>query len=131
MIDIALDIAADCPVEPAAITKLVEGLIVDAVTEDVQQKLAAYADPETGERAGFAVTGSLAEGLEFEFRASSLELVELVRDRFGAYGPLQGGALEVRVSGPTLATLRLSFSGPSELVALVERKLQKGGLVPH
>jgi hypothetical protein len=59
MIDIEFAIDADCPVAADEIHKLVEALIVDAITDDMQRRLAAYIDPTTGERAN-SVTSSLA-----------------------------------------------------------------------
>ena len=129
MIDIEFAIAADCPVAPDEIHKLVEALIVDAITDDMQRQLAAYVDPATGERANLTVTGSLRDGLDFSFGASSLELVELVRERFGDYALLKGGALAVRVTGPSLDALRFVFSGAPALVELIERRLAQGPLV--
>jgi hypothetical protein len=128
MIEIEFAIAADCPVAPDDIRKLVEALIVDAITDDMQRQLAAYVDPATGERANLAVTGSLRDGLDFSFGASSLELVELVRERFSDYAPVKGGALAVQVAGPSLGTLRFAFSGEPALVALIERRLAQGPL---
>lgn len=128
MIEIELAIAADCTAAPDEIRKLVEALIVDAIADDMQRQLAAYVDPATGERATLAVTGSLQDGLDFSFSASSLELVELVRARFSDYAPLKGGALGVRVAGPSLASLRFAFSGEPALVALIENRLARGPL---
>jgi hypothetical protein len=128
MIDIEFAIAADCPVAPDEIHRRVEALIVDAITDDMQRQLAAYVDPATGERANLAVTGSLHGGLDFSFGASSLELVELVRERFSDYAPLKGGALTVQVTGPSLGELRFAFSGAQALVELIERRLAQGPL---
>jgi hypothetical protein len=128
MIDIEFAIAADCPVAPDEIHKLVEALIVDAITDDMQRRLAAYVDPTTGERANLTVTGSLRDGLDFSFGASSLDLVELVRERFSDYAPLKGGALALQVTGPSLGELRLAFSGAPALVELIERRLAQGPL---
>jgi hypothetical protein len=129
MIDIEFAIDADCPVAPDEIHKLVEALIVDAITDDMQRQLVAYVDPATGERANLTVTGSLRDGLDFSFGASSLELVELVRERFGDYAVLKGGALSVRVTGPSRYALRFVFSGAPALVELIERRLAQGPLV--
>jgi hypothetical protein len=128
MIDIEFAIAADCPVAPDEIHRLVEALIVDAITDDMQQRLAAYVDPATGERANLTVTGNLREGLDFSFGASSLELVELVRERFSDYAPLKGGALAVQVSGLSPGALRFVFSGAPTLVEVIERRLAQGPL---
>jgi len=128
MIDIEFSIAADCPVAPAEIRKRVEALVVDAIANDVQRQLASYVDPATGERANLTVTGSLRDGLDFSFGASSLELVELVRERFSDYAPLRGGTLAVQVTGPSLAELRFAFSGAPALVELIERRLAQGPL---
>ena len=128
MIDIEFVIAADCPVAPDDIRLRVEALVIDAIADDVQQRLAAYADPATGERASLSITGNLRDGLDFSFGASSLDLVELVRARFGNYAALKGGSLAVQVSGPSLAELRLAFSGAPALVALMERRLVHGPL---
>jgi hypothetical protein len=128
MIDIDFAIAADCPVALGEIHKVVEALIVDAITDDMQRRLAAYVDPTTGERANLTVTGSLRDGLDFSFGASSLDLVELVRERFGDYAPLKGGALAVRVTGPSIGELRFVFNGTPALVELIERRLAHGPL---
>ena len=128
MIDIAFSIAADCPVSPDEIRKLVESQIVDAIADDLRQQLVAYVDPATGERANLTITGNLRDGLDFSFGASSLDLVEMVRARFRDYAPLKGGALTVQVAGSSLAALRFSFSGAPALVALVERWLARGQL---
>ncbi len=128
MIDIEFAIAADCTAAPEEIRKLVEALVVDAVADDVRRQLAAYIDPATGERANLTITGSLRDGLDFSFGASSLDLVELVRERFSDYAPLKGGTLVVRVSGPSLGALRFAFSGAPALVDLVERRLAQGPL---
>jgi hypothetical protein len=128
MIEIEFAIAANCTVAPDQIRRLVEALIVDAITDDMQRQLAAYVDPATGERANLTVTGSLCDGLDFSFGASSLELVELVRERFSNYAPLKGGALAVQVSGPSLGALRLAFSGEPALVELIGRRLAQGPL---
>jgi len=128
MIDIEFSIAADCPVAPEEIHKLVEALVVDAIADDVQRQLAAYIDPATGERANLTITGSLRDGLDFAFGASSLDLVELVRARFSDYAPLKGGALAVQVAGPSLGELRFAFSGAPALVELIERRLARGPL---
>lgn len=126
MIDIEFVIAADCEVAPEEIRKLVEGLIVDAVADDVRQQLAALVDPETGEHAELAIKGSLGDALDFEFSASSLELVEMARRRFGDYAPLAEGHLKVAVSGRSRADLRFGFAGSPALVAIVERRLRRG-----
>ena len=128
MIDIEFSIAADCPVAPDEIRTRVEALVVDAIADDVQRQLASYVDPATGERANLTVTGSLRDGLDFSFGASSLELVELVRERFSGYAPLIGGALGVQVTGPSLAELRFAFSGAPALIELIERRLAQGPL---
>ena len=128
MIDIEFTIAADCPVAPEVIRKRVEALVVDAIADDVQRQLAAYADPATGERANLTITGSLRDGLDLSFGATSLDLVELVRARFSDYAPLKGSALAVRVAGPSLGELRFSFSGAPALVELIERRLARGPL---
>jgi len=128
MIDIEFSIAEDCPVAPDEIRKRVEALVVDVIADDVQRQLAFYVDPATGERANLTVTGSLRDGLDFSFGASSLELVELVRERFSDYAPLIGGALAVQVTGPSLAELRFAFSGAPALVELIERRLAQGPL---
>lgn len=128
MIDIEFAIAADCPVAPDDVHKRVEALIVDAVADDMQRQLAAYVDPTTGERANLTISGSLRTGLDFSFGASSLELVELVRERFCDYAPLKGGALVVQVTGPSLGELRFVFSGAPALVQLIERRLARGPL---
>ena len=129
MIDIEFSIAADCPVAPDEIRTRVEALVVDVIADDVQRQLASYVDPATGERANLTVTGSLRDGLDFSFGASSLELVELVRERFSGYAPLIGGAaLAVQVTGPSLAALRFAFSGAPALVELIERRLAQGPL---
>ncbi len=128
MIDIEFSIAADCPVAPDEIRTRVEALVVDVIADDVQRQLASYVDPATGERANLTVTGNLHDGLDFFFGASSLELVELVRERFSGYAPLIGGALAVQVTGPSLAALRFAFSGAPTLVELIERRLAQGPL---
>jgi len=128
MIDIEFGIAADCPVAPDEIRKRVEALVVDAIADDVQRQLAAYVDPATGERASLTITGSLRDGRDFFFGASSLDLVELVLQRFSDYAPLKGGSLVVAVSGPSLGKLRLAFSGAPALLALIERRLAQGSL---
>jgi hypothetical protein len=128
MIDIEFAIDADCPAAADEIRKRVEALIVDAIADDMQRRLAAYVDPATGERANLTITGSLRDGLDFSFGASSLELVELVRERFGDYAPLKGGALTVQVTGPSLGELRFAFSGAPALVELIERRLAQGPL---
>ena len=128
MIDIEFAIDADCPVTPDKIHKLVEALIVDAIADDMQRQLAAYVDPTTGERANLTITGSLRDGLDFSFGASSLELVELVRERFSDYAALKGGALAVQITGPSLGELRFAFSGAPALVELIERRLAQGPL---
>src|SRR5215470_17498154 len=115
MIDIELAIAADCPVAPNEIRRLIEALVVDAIADDVQRRLAAYVDPAAGERANLTITGNLRDGLDFSFGASSLELVELVRERFGDYEPLKGGALAVQATGPSVGELRFAFSGAPAL----------------
>ena len=128
MIDIEFAIAADCPVAPDDIRKLVEAQVVDAIADDLGRQLAGYIDPATGERANLTVTGNLRDGLDFSFAASSLDLTELVRERFSDYAPLKGGALAVQVAGPSLAELRFAFSGAPALVALIERRLAHGPL---
>jgi hypothetical protein len=128
MIDIEFAIAADCPVPPDDIRRLVEAQVVDAIADDLQRQLAAYVDPATGERANLTITGNLRDGLDFSFGASSLDLVELVRERFSDYAPLKGGTLTVQVAGPSLAALRFAFSGAPALVALIERRLAHGPL---
>jgi hypothetical protein len=128
MIDIEFAIDADCPVAADEIHKLVEALIVDAITDDMQRRLAAYVDPTTGERANLTVTGSLRDGLDFSFGASSLDLVELVRERFSDYAPLKEGALAVQIAGPSLGELRFVFTGAPALVELIERRLAQGPL---
>ena len=128
MIEIELAIAADCTVAPDEIRELVETLIVDAITDDMQRNLAAHVDPATGERANLAVAGSLRDGLDFSFSASSLDLVELVRARFSDYAALKGGALAVRVAGLSRGTLRFAFSGEPALVELIENRLAQGPL---
>jgi hypothetical protein len=128
MIDIELAIAEDCPVPPDDIRKLVEAQVVDAIADDLQRQLAGYIDPAAGERANLTITGNLRDGLDFAFGASSLDLVELVRERFSDYAPLKGGALAVQVAGPSLAELRFAFSGAPGLVALIERWLAHGPL---
>lgn len=128
MIDIEFSIAADCPVAPDEVRRQVEALVVDAIADDVRRRLAAYADPATGERANLAIAGNLRDGLDFSFGASSLELVELVRARFGDYAPLKGGAIAVQVSGPSRGELRFAFSGAPALVELIERRLAHGPL---
>jgi hypothetical protein len=128
MIEIEFAIAADCTVAPEEIRKRVEALIVDAITDDMQRQLAAYVDPTTGERANLTVTGSLRDGLDFSFGGSSLDLVELVRERFGDYAPLKGGTLSVQVTGPSLGALRFAFDGAPALVDIIERRLAQGSL---
>jgi hypothetical protein len=128
VIDIEFAIAADCPVAPEEIRARVEALVVDAIADDVQRQLAPYADPATGERANLTITGSLRDGLDLSFGATSLDLVELVRARFSDYAPLKGSALAVRVAGPSLGELRFSFSGAPALVELIERRLARGPL---
>ena len=129
MIDIEFAIAADCPVAPTEIRKLVEALVVDAIADDVRRRLAAYIDPATGEHANLTIAGNLRDGLDFSFGATSLDLVELVRERFSDYAPLKGGALAVQLSGPSLGELRFAFSGAPALVELIERRLAQGPLV--
>lgn len=128
MIDIELAIAADCEVAAEDIRQRVEALVVDAVADDIRGRLAAYEDPATGERASLAITGNLRDGLDFTFGASSLDLVELVRERFADYAPLESGTLKVQIGGRSLGKLRFAFSGPPALVALVERRLRQGPL---
>jgi hypothetical protein len=126
MLDIAIIVAPDCPVDPARIRDRVEPLIVDAIADDLRERLAAYEDPVTQERANLVIKGNLRDGLEFAFDATSLDLVELVRAQFADYAPLTGGALSVTASGPSLEELRFTFSGPPELVAVINRRLMKG-----
>ena len=128
MIDIEFVIAADCPVAPGEIRQRVEALVVDAIADDVQRQLAAYIDPATGERANLTITGNLRDGLDLSFRATSLDLVELVRTRFSDYAPIRGGALAAQVAGPSLGKLRFAFSGAPALVELIERRLARGPL---
>jgi hypothetical protein len=128
MIDIEFAIGADCPVAPDEIRKRVEALVVDAIVGDMQRRLAAYIDPATGERANLTVTGNLRDGLDFSFGASSLDLVELVRQRFSDYAPLKGGTLAVQVTGPSLRELRFVFGGAPALVEIIERRLARGPL---
>jgi len=128
MIDIEFAIATDCTVALEEIHKLVEALVVDAIADDVQRQLAAYIDPATGERANLTITGSLRDGLDLSFGATSLDLVELVRARFSDYEPLKGGVLAVQVAGPSLGELRFAFSGAPALVELIERRLARGPL---
>jgi hypothetical protein len=128
VIDVEFAIAADCAVAPEEIHKRVEALVIDAIADDVQRRLAAYIDPATGERATLAITGSLRDGLDLSFGASSLDLVELVRARFSDYAPLKGGTLAVRVAGSSLGELRFAFSGAPALVELIERRLARGPL---
>jgi hypothetical protein len=128
MIDLEFAISPECEVAPEKLRQIVEALVVDAIADDVRERLAAYEDPATGERATLAVKGSLRDGLDFTFGASSLDLVELVRDRFSDYAPLKGGTLQVQIGGRALADLRFAFSGPPALVAVVERRLRQGPL---
>jgi hypothetical protein len=128
MIDIEIIVAPDCPVDAGRIRDRVEPLIVDAIADDLREQLAAYEDPVTRERANLVIKGNLRDGLEFAFDATSLDLVELVRAQFADYAPVAGGGLSVTVSGPSLEELRFTFSGPPDLVAVVNRLLMKGRL---
>jgi hypothetical protein len=128
MIVLEIVIAGDCPVDAGGIRDRLEPLIVDAIADDLRERLAAYEDPATSERANLVIKGNLRDGLEFAFNATSLDLVELVRAQFADYAPLAGGGLSVAVSGPSLEELRFTFSGPPDLVAVVNRRLRKGPL---
>jgi hypothetical protein len=128
MIVLEITVAEDCPVDANRIRDRLEPLIVDAIADDLRQRLAAYEDPATRERANLVIKGNLRDGLEFAFNATSLDLVELVRAKFADYAPLAGGHLCVTVAGPSLEELRFAFSGPPELVAVVSRWLRNGSL---
>jgi hypothetical protein len=128
MIDLEITIGEGCLVDADRIRDRLEALIVDAIADDLRQRLAAYADPATGERANLPIKGNLRDGLEFAFGATSLDLVELVRDKFADYTPLAAATLRVTVTGPSLDRLQFAFSGPAELVAVVARRLEKGPL---
>jgi hypothetical protein len=128
MIVLEIIVAEDCPVDAGGIRDRLEPLIVDAIADDLRERLAAYEDPATRERANLVIKGTLRDGLEFAFDATSLDLVELVRAQFAGYAPLAGGRLSVTVAGPSLEELRFAFSGPPELVAVVSRWLSKGPL---
>ncbi|MGH6928610.1 MAG: hypothetical protein ACREEV_09860, partial [Dongiaceae bacterium] len=64
MIDITIIIAPDCPVDAGRIRDRVEPLIVDAIADDLRERLAAYEDPATRERANLVIKGNLRDGLE-------------------------------------------------------------------
>jgi hypothetical protein len=128
MIDLEITIGEGCPVDADRIRDRLEALIVDAIAADLQQRLAAYEDPVTGERANLTIKGNLRDGLELAFGATSLELVELVRAKFADYAPLAATSLRVAVDGPSPDRLQFAFSGPEALVAVVNRRLDKGPL---
>lgn len=128
MIVLEIIIAEDCPVDAGDIRDRLEPLIVDAIADDLRERLTAYEDPATSERANLVIKGNLRDGLEFSFSATALDLVELVREQFADYAPLTGGRLSVAVSGSSIEELRFTFSGPPDLVAVVKRRLQKGPL---
>ena len=129
MIDLEIAIADGCRIDADRIRDRLESLIVDAIADDLQERLAAYEDPATRERAHLTISGNLREGLEFSFNATSLDLVELVREQFADYAPLMSaGPLHVTVAGPSIEELRFSFSGPPDLVAVISRRLKKGRL---
>jgi hypothetical protein len=128
MLVLEINIAEGCPVDAGDIRDRLEPLIVDAIADDLHERLAAYEDPATRERADLVIKGNLRDGLEFAFSATSLDLVELVRAKFADYAPLAGGCLSVTAAGPSLEELRFAFSGPPELVAVVSRRLRKGVL---
>jgi hypothetical protein len=127
MIVLDIILAEGCPVDANRVRERLEPLIVDAIAEDLQERLAAYEDPGTGERANLLVKGNLRDGLEFAFNATSLDLVELVREQFAGYAALSG-TLTVTASGPSLEQLRFAFGGPPDLVAVINRRLRKGPL---
>jgi hypothetical protein len=127
MIVLEIILAEDCPVDADRVRERLEPLVVDAIAEDLQERLAAYEEPGTGERANLLVKGNLRDGLEFAFNATSLDLVELVREQFAHYTALTA-TLSVTVGGPSLEQLRFTFDGPRDLVAVIDRRLRKGPL---
>ena len=127
MIVLEIILAEGCPVDAERVRERLEPLIVDAIAADLQERLAAYEEPGTGERATLLVTGNLRDGLEFAFNATSLDLVELVREQFAGYAALTA-TLSATVSGPSLEQLRFAFDGPPDLVAVIDRRLRQGPL---